>query len=132
MSAIDDAVNRFFEARASIFEHVGYVESWRVFPVQDSRDLFWSVDEAERKWVKFSPSREALTYWRGKHEDEYGPYEDVLYENEIYTQRHLPKWVYRGPELTLVVVDTHVDLNQYLQLFCNENEVRSSRSGVVA
>jgi hypothetical protein len=118
---IDDIVDSFFDAREAIFEHVGYVEDWRVLPIDDSRDQFWAVDEHEREWVKFSPSREALAYWL--ESDDYGPHGDKLYENEIYTQRHLKKWVYRGDELTLVVADTRTDGNQYLQLFRNHNEV---------
>lgn len=117
-------VDEFFAARAAIFEHVGYREDWRVLPLEDSRDQFWTVDAKEVAWVKFSPQRDALTYWLEKHPDEYGPYGQVLYENSIYTQRFLPKWVYRGAELTLVVADTHTDGNKYLQLFRNENEVR--------
>ena len=119
---IDDVVDSFFDAREAIFEHVGYVEDWRVLPIDDSRDQFWAVDEHEHEWVKFSPSREALVYWLKN--DDYGPHGDKLYENAIYTQRHLSKWVYRGEELTLVVADTNTDGNKYLQLFRNENEVR--------
>lgn len=127
MSAIDDTVDRYFEEREAIFAHVGYVEDWRVLPLDDSRKMFWAVDEHENEWVKFSPEREALRYWLQEHEDEYGPYGDKLYENAIYTQRHLPKWVYRGTELTLVVVDTQTDFNCFLQLFRNTNEIRSTR-----
>lgn len=120
---IDDIVDSFFDAREAIFDHVGYVEDWRVLPIDDSRDDFWAVDKHDREWVKYSPSREALAYWL--EHDDFGPHGDKLYENAIYTQRHLPKWVYRGEELTLVVADTQTDGNQYLQLFRNENEVRS-------
>jgi len=124
VSDIDAVVDRFFEARAAIFAHVGYVEDWRVLPIDDSRDQFWAVDKFERESVKFSPQREALVYRLAEHDDRYGPYSDVLYSNEIYTQRHLPKWVYRGKELTLVVADTHTDGNKCLQIFRNENEVK--------
>jgi hypothetical protein len=127
---INAVVDRFFEARAAIFAHVGYVENWRLMPIDDSRDQFWAVDKNENEWVKFSPKREALVYWLTGHDDEYGPYGDVLYENVIYTQRHLPKWVYRGKELTLVVADTQTDGNKHLQIFRNENEVRSGSAAV--
>lgn len=119
---IDDIVDSFFDARELIFDHVDYTEDWRVLPITDSRDDFWAVDKHEREWVKFSPSREALAYWL--EHDDYGPHGDKLYENVIYTQRHLPKWVYRGEELTIVVADTQTDGNKYLQLFRNTNEVR--------
>ena len=119
---IDDIVDSFFDARKAIFEHVGYVEDWCVLPIDDSRDQFWSVDADERSWVKFSPSREALAYWL--EHDDFGPHGDKLYENVIYTQCHLPKWIYRGEELTIVVADTQTDGNKCLQLFRNSNEVR--------
>jgi hypothetical protein len=125
VSTIDAVVDRFFEARKAIFAHIGYIEDWRVLPIDDSRDQFWAVDTHEREWVKFSPSREALAYWLADHDDEYGSYGNVLYKNVIYTQRHLPKWIYRGKELTLVVVDTQTDGNKLLQIFRNENEVQS-------
>src|SRR5271163_3026773 len=119
---IDDIVDSFFDAREAIFEHVGYVEDWNVLPIDDSRDEFWAVDKYEREWVKFSPSREAIAYWLKN--DDYGPHGNEVYANKIYTQRHLPKWVYRGAELTLVVADTQTDGNKYLQLFRNDHEVR--------
>jgi hypothetical protein len=123
-SAVDVAVDRFLEARKAIFEHVGYRENWRVFPIDDNRELFWAVDEQEREWVRFSPERAALAYWLEDHDDEYGPYGNILYQDVIYTQRHFPKWVYRGADLTLVVADTQTDDNKFLRLFRNANEVR--------
>jgi hypothetical protein len=68
-------------------------------------------------------------YWLAEHDDEYGAYGDVLYEHTIYTQRHLPRWVYRGKELTLVVVDTGTDCNQLLQIFRNKNEIHVQPGG---
>jgi hypothetical protein len=124
---IEQIVDRYFDARAAIFAHVGYAKDWDVLPFDDSRNQFWAVDSYEREWVKFSPSREALVYWLGKHADEYSSYGDVLFENAIYAQRHLPKWVYRGAALTLVAAKT--DSSKYLQLFRNENEVRLDATG---
>lgn len=124
MSAIDIVVDHFFEVRAAIFAHVGYVENWRVLPLDDSRNQFWAVDENEHAWVKFSPKREALVSWLVGPDGEFRDYSDVLYENRVYTQRHLSKWVLRGAELTLVVVDTQTDGNKFLRIFRNTNEVK--------
>ncbi len=74
--------------------------------------------------MSLKPNPDALTYWLAEHDDEYGPYGAVLYENSIYTQHNLRTWVYRGAELTLVVVGTHTASNQYLQLFRTKNEIR--------
>lgn len=121
-SILEPAVDRYFEARSVIFKHVGYVEDWRYLPINDSRDQFWSVDEFENTWVRFSAKRKALEFWL--ENDDWGQHGDEVYENSIYTNRHLPKWVYRGTKMTIVVADTHTDGNQYLQLFRNENEVK--------
>lgn len=63
---------------------------------------------------------------------QYQPYEDYdpkLVEDgqciswNIYTQRFLPKWVFRGAEYTMVCCDTGVDGNKYLGIFSNDQEV---------
>jgi len=127
MTDIVDALN---EAQEAIYKHAGYKHDWRVLPLEDGREYFWTVDVFEREWCKFSPKREALVYWLEEHQDQYGPYGDCLYQDEIYTQRHLPKWVYRGPEFTLVCVDTHTDGNQFLRIFRNDREVKIPKKAV--
>lgn len=119
-----DIVDAFEEAKQAIFDHCGYKEDWRVIPLEDSRDYYWTIDQFEREWCKFCPQKEGLEYWLEEHEDEYGKFGDCLYEDEIYTQRHLPKWVYRGKEFTLVCVDTHTDGNQFIRIFRNDHEVK--------
>lgn len=49
---------------------------------------------------------------------EFGSY----YTAEIYTQRFLPKWIYRTDNHTLVCMDTHVDGNKFLGIFDNNKE----------
>lgn len=119
-----DIVDAFEAAKQAIFAHCGYKEDWRVIPLEDTRDHFWTVDPGEKEWCKHSPKKEGLEYWLEEHEDEYGKYGDHLYQDEIYTQRHLPKWVYRGKEFTIVCVDTHCDGNQFLRIFRNDHEVK--------
>lgn len=106
MKLLDD----YFELQAKIFEHFGYQENWRVLPLDDARIYYWRLDGEGPGTVKFSETEEEL----GSDGD--------YYENEIYTQRHLPKWVYRADGYTLVVVDTHTDGNQLLQVFDNALE----------
>lgn len=118
MGDIVDALNA---AEAAIAQHVGYKQDWRVIPFDDSRDYFWAVDKFEREWCRFSEKKEAVEYWLKN--DDYGDYGFEVYEDEIYTQRHLPKWVYRGKEFTMVCVDTHTDGNQLLRIFRNDHEV---------
>lgn len=98
-------LEQYFELQQQIFDYFGYVEDWRVLPIDNSTDYFWRLDENE---VFFADSEDEL-------ENECGNF----YANEIYRQRHLPKWVYEGEEYTMIVVDTNTDGNQFLQVFSN-------------
>jgi len=115
-------VDNYEAAKEAVFKHTGYVEDWRSLSLEDSREMFWAVDDFERRWCRYSPVKEDLEYYV-KTGDYSGPGADHLFEDEIYTNRHLPKWVYRGPEFTLVCCDTQSDGNQFLRIFRNDMEV---------
>ncbi len=109
-------LDEYLVKKQELFDYFGYVEDWRVLPLDDARGYFWQLFENEHDGgcVRFAEEKEAL-----KDEDS-GDY----FENEIYTQRHLPKWVYRGIDCTMIVVDTHTDGNQFLQIFDNSKEIK--------
>lgn len=124
-----DIVDTYLQSLDAIFQHVGYVENWRAIPVEDSRNYFWAIDEDENTWCKFSSQKEALEFWlKQEHEDEYGSYGDRLYKDSIFTYWHLKKWVYRGPEFTIVIVDTHTDGNKFLRIFRNDHEIKLKKA----
>jgi hypothetical protein len=110
MSLLDD----YFALREKVFEHFGYVEGWRALPPEDSRDVWWELDGEGPGEVRWSPVRDDLV--SGNDEN--------TYSAEVYTQRHLPRWVYRADDCTLIVVDTHTDGNQLLMVFDNAKELR--------
>lgn len=107
MKTLDD----YFELQRQIFKHFGYVEDWRVLPLDDARRYYWRLDGEGPGNVCFADSEEELTTESGNY-----------YEDAIYTQRSLPKWVYRAADYTLVVVDTNTDGNQLLKVFDNALE----------
>lgn len=104
-------LNDYFRLRLELFDYFGYVEDWKVIPIDDATQYHWQVTDEE---VIFADAPEDL-------DPETGNY----YSNEIYTQRHLPKWVYRGADYTMIVVDTHTDGNKFLQIFNNAKEVKN-------
>lgn len=108
-----ELLNNYNEARQKLFDYFGYVEDWVVIPVDDTTHYFWQLDQQPdgSGEVRFADTEEELNTGEGN-----------AYANEIYTQRHLPKWVYRGEDYTMVVVDTHTDGNKFLQIFSNEYE----------
>jgi hypothetical protein len=111
-------LNDYFRLRLELFDYFGYVENWKAIPVDDATMYYWKLsgesfgDEGYSNEVLFADTLEELESQDGN-----------FYSNEIYTQRHLPKWVYRGADYTMVVVDTHVDGNKFLQIFDNSKEV---------
>lgn len=107
-------LNDYLELQKQLFDYFGYVEDWRLLPVMDGRNYYWKLDQDANGSgeVLFADSIEELD------DEDSGNY----YSYSIYTNRHLPKWVYRGAEFTMVVVDTHTDGNQGLQIFDNAKE----------
>jgi hypothetical protein len=103
-------LDSYFSVQKEIYDYFGYQEDWKVLPIDDSRKYFWRLD-AEEGRVEFADTEEELESQSGNY-----------YENEIFTYGHLPKWVYRGKDYTMVVVDTHTDGNKFLQIFSNCNE----------
>src|SRR4051812_710924 len=106
-------LDNYFSLEQQIFDYFGYQEDWCVLPLNDSRDYYWRLDGDGPGAVMFALTEEELR-------NEEGDY----YSDEIYTQRHLPKWVYRGAEFTMICVDTHTDGNRLLRVFDNTKERR--------
>lgn len=109
-----ELLDRYESLRLEILSYFGYVEQWSAIPIDDARKYFWKLDGEGPGTVMFAETENEL-------ETESGQY----YENSIYTQRNLPKWVYRGAKYTMIVVDIYTDGNKFLQIFSNEKEIKN-------
>jgi len=105
-----ELLDKYLDLQKQLHAYFGYVEDWRILPIDDCREYFWQLEGEGPGLVRFAETEEQL--------NSNGDY----YEDEIYTQRHLPKWVYRGAAFTMIVVGTHTDGNQLLRIFDNEKE----------
>jgi hypothetical protein len=101
-----DLLDNYFALQEQIYNYFGYKEDWVVIPIENATEYYWKVDDNK---VEFAEKLEDFAEGDG-------------YSNEIYTQRFLPKWVYRGKDYTMIVVDTHTDGNKFLQIFDNSKE----------
>jgi len=101
-------IDQYFEIQKQIYNYFGYVENWRIIPIDDSRNYFWCVND---EFVRFADSKEDLF-----------SEEENFYENVIYRQRFLNKWVYRTKDFTMICADTNTDGNKLLQIFDNSKE----------
>lgn len=109
MQLLDD----YFKLQQQIFDYFGYVEDWRVIPLDDCKEHYWRLDGEGPGEVHYADSLDELNNKEGNY-----------YVDEIYTQRHLPKWVYRGEEYTMVCCNPHVDGNTFLRVFSNNKEIK--------
>lgn len=107
MKLLDD----YLTLQQQIYDYFGYREDWRVIPIDDSREYFWRLNGAGPGTVRFADTEAKLNSRTGEY-----------YEDEIYTQRFLPKWVYRAADYTMICVDTRTDGNQFLRIFNNAKE----------
>jgi len=105
------ALDKYFTLQQEIYDYFGYVEDWVVIPIDDAREYVWQLYPDS---VRFAETTEVL-----QDEDT-----ETYYEHEIYTQRFLPKWVYRGEDYTMICVDTRTDGNKFLQIFDNKKEIK--------
>lgn len=114
MKALDD----YFSLQKQIYDYFGYVEDWVVIPLDDQRSMFWRIEGGEGYGgeVMWAETVEKL--------NSDGDY----YSGPVYTQRFLPKWVYRGAEFTMICVDTHTDGNKFLMVFDNTKERKNASS----
>lgn len=105
----------YFTLQKQVHEYFGYVEDWVAIPLDDATDYFWKLhmDEHGGGTVVFGEEYDTVEQETGTH-----------YENVIYTQRFLPKWVYRGEDYTMVCADTRTDGNKFLQVFDNTKELK--------
>lgn len=111
-------LTEFINAQEELFNYFGYEENWRAIPVDSAIEYYWHLTDTEEDGsVRFAKSVEVLLDTDS----------EKYYENEIYTQRHLSKWVYRGEEFTMIVVDTHTDGNKFLQIFANDKEINTNK-----
>jgi hypothetical protein len=105
-----DIIKNYTKALQIIYDHVGFVEDWVVYPLDDCTNKLWHVDETTN-----------TVYYANTHED-FIDGEGNYFSDDIYTQRFYKKWVYRGEKYTMVFCDPHVDGMKYFRIFDNNNE----------
>jgi hypothetical protein len=111
-----ELLTQYFDLQKQIHAHFGYKQDWVVIPLHDEREMYWHLQSNDQGggtvWfsdVEMTP--ESIS--TGDH----------LYSNVVYTQRFLPKWVYRTDEYTMICVDTRTDGNKFLSVFSNDKEL---------
>lgn len=103
-------LQNYEKALQEIYDHVGFVEDYVIYPINDNTDYFWDCDG---ETIFFADTKEEF-------EEEDGNY----YESEVYTQRFYSKWIYEGKDFTMIFEDTHTDGMKYFAIFDNTKRLK--------
>jgi len=117
----DEAFTEWQELRIWIHNYFGYKEDWVTIPLHDLRGLWWFMRGATDD--KGSGGEVVFQYDRNEPFDLDQVKDGHCVSYTVYTQRFLPKWVFRGKDFTMISVATGVDGNKYLAIFSNDEEV---------
>lgn len=107
-SPINESVDTYVKLQEEICNYFRYQEGWEAIPLEDLRTHYWSLADGQRELVySLDP---------GAWDSQDGTY----YSGEVVRG---PNGVYRGPELTLVVIDTGSDVGKLATIFSNDKEI---------
>lgn len=115
-----DIIQEYFDLQEKVHEYFGYVEDWKVIPLVDHRDMFWILSEHKNEDDETYGAD--IYYYEKPIEDGYEDDGEHHYHATLYTQRFLPKWIYRAEAYTMICMDTHTDGNQFIGIFDNTKE----------
>lgn len=100
-------LDNYLALQKEIYEYFGFVEAWQTFPIEDSRDEYWYLDE-RIGCVHSANTEEELI-------NEVGNY----YVSEFYRVSDECKAVYTTDEYSMILVDTLCDGNRSMCIFDN-------------
>lgn len=115
MTKLDDAlIDRYFTAKDDIHKGFDYESNWVEIPLSDEREYYWMLIGGE--------GHHAICVWSDVPFTRKSIEAGAHYSGPVYTQRFLPKWVYRTPKYVLVSVNTQTDGNKFLMIFRADRE----------
>jgi len=105
-----DKLNNYKEALQELYDHVGFVEDWVVYPIDDATEYVWAID---RDIIKYADSIEEFNNEEGNY-----------YEDEIDTPFCYKKHVYEGEDFTMIFCDPNVDGMKWFRIFDNTKKIK--------
>ena len=117
-------IDEYFKLQQEIYDLFQYEEQWRVYPLDDRRDVWWSIEGNTVWWSEKKENHQQLIDQEYDYDDI--PNDDV-YSGEIRGSRHLDKSIYEDAEkkFTMIIVDTNTDFNVFLMIFDNDKRLKS-------
>lgn len=104
-----ELIENYKKSLDAIYEHVGFEEDWVVCPIDDSTEMFWTVDEFN---VTYAETIEQFNS------------DGNYYQDDIYTQCFYNKHIYEGEKFTMIFCDPHVDGMKWFRIFDNSKRIK--------
>ena len=127
MSSITDLVEKYFTAKRHLQEAFTYHPDWVEIPMDDQTDMHWMLIGGN---AEGGDGAYCIYYEKPLTVDVVGDgafYGGPAYVRHVYTQRFLPKWVYRTPTHVMISVDTQTDGNKFLMIFDAAKECKDEK-----
>ena len=142
LTPLDTQIDAYFSAKAAVHKAFCYKPDYVEIPLDDCRGQRWMLVGGEGAGAKLVYSDEPLAARtfedaRAHLEADIASGKDTkanypeFFGGPIYTQRFLPKWVYRTKTHVMVCYDTETDDNKFLLIFdaaleCDDDAVREA------
>lgn len=120
---IEKEIKEFFDLRSKIHFYFGYEEDWVTIPLYDKTEKYWMLIAQDTEEGKTGGT---VIYSDVPFTEESIQSESEIPSVKIYTQKFLPKFIYRSEDgkATMIAVDTQSDGNKYLMIFLNSKEFK--------
>ena len=120
---LGDAIDRYFALEEDIKKTLGWVDSWKLLPLEDDRQSYWLFAGGNKETGQGSTvvtARKPITLEMAEKGDE-------VSGSEVYTQRGHDRWIFRVGGVVLIPVDTHTDGNVLLLLLDTAKEISDAK-----
>jgi len=104
----NELLQNYNRALEALYKHVGFVEDWVVYPIEDRSGMYWQI--VDNQYVKWALTKKLFAA-------------DNCYEEPIDRQRFYEKWVYEGKKLTMIMVNTQTDGNKFFAFYSNNRRL---------
>jgi len=119
---LKDAIDQYFALEEDIKEPLGWVDSWKILPLEDNRQSYWLLAGDDKKTGRdctVITLKEPITFEAAKKGEVSG--------SQIYTQRDHERWIFRAGGVVLIPVDTQTDGNVLLLLLDAAKEIKDAK-----
>jgi hypothetical protein len=118
-------IDEYFKLQQVIYDNFGYKEDWRVFPLDDMRGVWWSIQGNTVWWSEKKENHQKLI------DQEYDF--DGIPDSDVYSGYIRGNWrleprnleIYQDADKksSMIIVDTQTDFNVFLMIFDNSKRL---------